>query len=133
MGPNEAEKRPVEAAIAALAAAGIAAHGLARLAGAAPAWRDGPLYAVLVLGGLPLVAGILRKLARRELGADVLAGISMGAAAAMGKPLVAAVLVLMLSGGGALERFAARRASSVLDALARRMPQVAHRRAEGGL
>jgi heavy metal translocating P-type ATPase len=33
----------------------------------------------------------------------------------------------MLSGGTALEQFATRKASSVLDALAKRMPQVAHR------
>jgi P-type E1-E2 ATPase len=34
----------------------------------------------------------------------------------------------MLSGGAALEQLASRKASSVLDALARRMPQDAHRR-----
>jgi len=34
----------------------------------------------------------------------------------------------MLSGGTALESFASRRASSVLDALAKRMPQIAHRK-----
>jgi len=39
--------------------------------------------------------------------------------------------VLMLSGGEALERFAVGRASSVLQALARRMPSVAHRRING--
>jgi cation transport ATPase len=39
----------------------------------------------------------------------------------------------MLSGGTALEQLASRRASSVLDALARRMPQVAHRKAATGL
>ena len=37
----------------------------------------------------------------------------------------------MLSGGEALEAFAVGRASSVLDALARRMPSVAHRRVDG--
>jgi heavy metal translocating P-type ATPase len=41
---------------------------------------------------------------------------------------VAAIVILMLSGGTALEEFASRRASSVLDALAKRMPQVAHRK-----
>lgn len=34
----------------------------------------------------------------------------------------------MLSGGSALEQFASSRASSVLDALAKRMPQVTHRK-----
>ncbi|MGB7554191.1 MAG: heavy metal translocating P-type ATPase [Candidatus Korobacteraceae bacterium] len=45
----------------------------------------------------------------------------------MGQYLVGAIIVLMLSGGAALEQFATRRASSVLDALAKRMPQIAHR------
>src|SRR5690348_8544537 len=39
----------------------------------------------------------------------------------------------MLSGGTALEQFASRRASSVLDALARRMPQLAHRKTANSL
>jgi P-type E1-E2 ATPase len=39
----------------------------------------------------------------------------------------------MLSGGTALEVFASHRASSVLDALAKRMPQVAHRKCGPGL
>jgi heavy metal translocating P-type ATPase len=42
-------------------------------------------------------------------------------------------VILMLSGGTALEQFATRRASSVLDALAKRMPQVAHRRTGANL
>jgi cation transport ATPase len=42
--------------------------------------------------------------------------------------LAGAFVVLMLSGGEALEAFALGRASSVLQALARRMPLVAHRR-----
>ncbi len=50
----------------------------------------------------------------------------------LGQYLVAAIVVLMLSGGTALEEFATARASSVLDALARRMPSVAHRRNADG-
>jgi cation transport ATPase len=46
---------------------------------------------------------------------------------------VAAIVVLTLSGGEALEEFATARASSVLDALARRVPDVAHRREINGL
>jgi heavy metal translocating P-type ATPase len=46
----------------------------------------------------------------------------------MGEYLVATIVVLMLSGGTALEQYATHRASSVLGALAKRMPQTAHRR-----
>ena len=39
----------------------------------------------------------------------------------------------MLSGGGALENYAVRSASSVLEALARRTPSIAHRRRQGSV
>lgn len=92
----------------------------------------GPLFVVLVLGGVPLVGELAVKMAKREFGSDLLAGISIVTAALEREYLVAAIVVLMLSGGTALETFATRRASSVLNALARRMPQVAHRKESQG-
>jgi len=87
-----------------------------------------PLIVALVVGGTPLVFDLAKKLIKREFGSDLLAGISILTAVVLGQYLVAAIVVLMLSGGAALEEFATARASSVLDALARRMPSVAHRR-----
>ncbi len=87
-----------------------------------------PLYAALVIGGAPLVVELGKKLIRREFGSDLLAGISILTACLLGQFLVAAIVVLMLSGGAALESNATARASSVLDALARRVPSNAHRR-----
>ena len=87
-----------------------------------------PLIVALVVGGTPLVFDLAKKLIKREFGSDLLAGISILTAVVLGQYLVAAIVVLMLSGGTALEEFATARASSVLDALARRMPSVAHRR-----
>ena len=83
---------------------------------------------MLVAGGLPLLVPLTRKLLSREFGSDHLAGISIITSAILGEYLVGVIVILMLSGGVALEQFASRRASSVLDALARRMPQVAHRK-----
>lgn len=88
-----------------------------------------PLLIVLLIGGVPLIVGLTRKAFAREFGSDLLAGISIVTAVLLGDYLVASVVVLMLSGGIALEEFASRRASSVLDALAQRMPQTAHRQA----
>ena len=51
----------------------------------------------------------------------------------LGQYLVATIVVLMLSGGEALEEFATGRASAILDALARRVPSVAHLRESAGL
>src|SRR5271169_3010673 len=90
-----------------------------------------PLFAAL-LAGTPLLWELLKKLVKREFGSDLLAGISILTAVILGQYLVAAIVVLMLSGGAALEEFATARASSVLDALARRMPSVAHRRGADG-
>jgi heavy metal translocating P-type ATPase len=76
---------------------------------------------------------LTQKLLALEFGSDHLAGISIITSVILGEYLVAAIVILMLSGGTALEQFASRRASSVLDALAKRMPQVAHRQSANNL
>jgi heavy metal translocating P-type ATPase len=83
---------------------------------------------VLVIGGAPLVIGLARKLFAGEFGSDLLAGMSIITSALLGEYLAGSIVVLMLSGGTALEEYATRRASSVLGALARRMPRIAHRK-----
>src|ERR1700676_2375376 len=109
--------------------AGILLHLFLRYLLRSPriAWQV-PLIAVLIIGGVPLLIPLTQKLFAREFGSDHLAGISIITSVILGEYLVAAIVVLMLSGGTAFEQFASRRASSVLDALAKRMPQVAHRK-----
>lgn len=115
--------------IAAIAFVAILAHLLLRFAlRASPSAYRLPLLAALVLGGVPLVYELLRKLWRREFGSDLLAGISIVTSVFLGEYLAGAIVVLMLSGGEALENYALRNASSVLRALAKRMPSVAHRK-----
>ena len=129
--PNWAAR--VQIAIAALAVLGIALHVVLRLAaGSAETWQglrvvDLPLVVVLVLGGVPLVLELLGNLLRREFGSDLLAGISIVTSALLGEYLAGSMVVLMLSGGEALEAYAVRRATSALAALAKRLPSVAHR------
>ncbi len=120
-----------EALIAALAVAGITAHLALRMAGAEAWWPPLPLYGVLMLGGAPLVWDLARKALRRQFGSDLLAGMSIVTAVVLGEYLAGAFVVLMLSGGEALEHYAVGRASSVLQALANRMPSSAHRRTDG--
>lgn len=118
--------------IAGVAVAGIGAHLALRWGPVAEWVPDGfPLYVVLAVGGVPLVLSLARKLLRRQFGSDLLAGISIVASVLLGEYLAGSLVVLMLSGGQALEAFALGRASSVLDALARRMPLLAHRRTNG--
>ena len=127
-GPKQSSDRSV-LPVALLATTGIAIHLLLRFAfHAAPQVSHAPLYAVLLLGGLPLVIALVRKLAVREFGSDLLAGLSILVSIIQGEYLVGSIVVLMLSGGTALEEYTSRRASSILNALANRMPQTTHRR-----
>lgn len=87
-----------------------------------------PLLAILVFGGLPLIYELVRKLMRGQFGSDLLAGLSIVVSILLGEQLAGAIVVLMLSGGETLESYALRSASSVLQALAKRMPSVAHRK-----
>ena len=64
---------------------------------------DLPLVAMLFLGGIPLVAGLVRNLARGEFGSDMLAGISIVTSIILGEYLAGVLVVLMLSGGEAIE------------------------------
>ena len=86
------------------------------------------LLAVLVTGGAPLVIDLVRKAFAGNFGSDLLAGMSIITSALLGEYLAGSIVVLMLSGGAALEEHATRRASSVLGALAKRMPRIAHRK-----
>jgi heavy metal translocating P-type ATPase len=89
-----------------------------------------PLLTTLVIGGLPLLYDLLRKLLKREFGSDLLGGISVVTSVLLSEYLAGSIIVLMLAGGEALEGYALRSASSVLAALAKRMPSIAHRKRE---
>jgi heavy metal translocating P-type ATPase len=115
--------------IAIVAALGIAAYLVTRYLLLLPfhqcRWI---LIAVLVAGGAPLVIDLARKAFAGNFGSDLLAGISIVTSVILGEYLAGSIVVLMLSGGTALEEYATRRASSVLSALAKRMPRIAHRK-----
>lgn len=90
-------------------------------------WESVPLYVALGVGGVPLLMSLTREAFKLHFGSDWLAGISIVTAVLLKEYLVGSIVVLMLSGGSALEQYATHRASSALRALARRMPTVAHR------
>jgi heavy metal translocating P-type ATPase len=92
-----------------------------------------PLVVMLLLGGVPLVWDLATKLLSGTFGSDLLAGISIVTSVLLGEYLAGVLVVLMLSGGEALESRAVSRAGDVLNALARRMPTVAHRKTPAGL
>ncbi len=119
-------------AIATLAVLAIAIHLVLRFGLYLPeSVYNWPLYLGLFLGGFPLVWDLLLKLFRREFGSDLLAGISIVTSVILGEYLAGTIVVLMLSGGEALEDYALTNASSVLKALSKRMPSTAHLKKDG--
>ena len=92
-----------------------------------------PLYLVLLMGGIPLVIKLALKFIRGNFGADLLAGTAIVTSIVLGENLAGCLVILMLSGGVALEQYAVRKASSVLEALANRMPNIAHRQSADAL
>jgi heavy metal translocating P-type ATPase len=117
--------------IAAFAVAAIGSHLALRFGlHAPPRVSQIPLLATLVLGGLPMLWDLLRKLLKREFGSDLLGGVSIITSVILGEYLAGSIIVLMLAGGEALESYALRSATSVLAALSKRVPSVAHRKRE---
>ncbi|HEX8006456.1 MAG TPA: heavy metal translocating P-type ATPase, partial [Trebonia sp.] len=107
-------------------AAGLAAGGLARLAGVSVG-ADGTWLAAAACGlgyALWSAAGSIR---RGRLGVDVIALLALAGAVAVGELLAAAVISVMLTSGRALEAWAAQRARHDLSALLDRAPRTARR------
>lgn len=72
------------------------------------------------------LVGMVRDVLRGHVGLDILAVVAMVATLAVGEYIASLIIVLMLSGGEALEDFAGRRAKRDLSALLDRSPRVAH-------
>jgi heavy metal translocating P-type ATPase len=121
--------RWIDALLATIALLGIAAHLVLRYGVAVGAAGAAvPLEIVLLIGGAPLILRLAQNALRGQFGSDHLAGVSIVASALLGEYLAGAIVVLMLSGGEALEAYAVAEATSVLRALAKRVPTLAHRR-----
>ena len=80
----------------------------------------------LLVAGYETV-GMVRRLSRGTFGIDVLAIMAIIATVLVGEYIATLIIVLMLTGGAALEDFAVNRAKRELDALLKRAPQLAHR------
>jgi heavy metal translocating P-type ATPase len=116
------------------------ALALAGLVGGLGAWLVGAdqlgdhLLALTVAAGLvPLTVSVVRALARRQPGVDLIALLAMAGALALGELLAGAVIAVMLASGRLLEAYAGERASRELHALLERAPRMVHRYQDGGL
>ena len=118
--------------LAGLAAAGVAAGIVARLAGFGD-WA-GPIWAAVTLPVLlALLIEIVTSLRRGNVGLDIVAALSMSAALAVGENLAASIVALMYAGGQYLESFAEKAARREMTALLSRVPRSAIRHRDGQL
>lgn len=91
-------------------------------------------FGTLVVGGLPLVVGTVRRLWQGRFASDVIAALAIVAAIVLfDQAFAGVIIVLMQSGGEALESYAFHRASSSLEGLLGRAPRTARRHRDGGI
>ena len=119
------------AAQAVIAVSGLFAGGICHLAGAAGA-GDVLWQVTILVTVLPVTWHVVRGMAHGDFGVDIIALLAMVAALIGGELLAGAIVAVMVTGGGALEDYAAGRARRDLTALLRTAPQVARRRVEDG-
>ncbi|MFA7498594.1 MAG: heavy metal translocating P-type ATPase [Leucobacter sp.] len=105
----------------------VGAIGLAMLATPARDFAPWLVGAYALLVALWEAVGMVRQLLRGHAGLDILAVTAITAAVLVGESWAALIVVLMLTGGEALEDFAERRSKRELTALLDRAPQAATR------
>lgn len=118
--------------LAGIALVSVVAGGVLWLLGARGAadmaWGVG---AAIVL--VPLTLDTARSLLRGDVGVDAIALVAIAGALLLGEQLAGAIVALMMSGGAALEAWAAGRARRELRLLVERAPRIAHRHGDGGV
>jgi len=110
-----------------IAGGGLIGGLVARFLFGAPAVAQWIFLSALAAGGAPLVTQTLVGMLRGRFAADIVAMLAIVTALLLGQYFAGVVIVLMQSGGEALERYAMGRASQSLEALLARAPKVGHR------
>ena len=90
-------------------------------------------FITLVIGGAPIIWQTIRGMLHRHFASDIVALLAIVTAILLNDAFPGLVIVLMQSGGKALEDHAFKKASSSLDALLSRSPRLAHRKNDHGL
>ncbi len=108
-----------------LAVIGLIGYGVFYLTGH-HSWANYWILVFLTIGTLPLIWDMLKELWARNFGVDVIAIIAIVSSVLLGQYLAGGVVLLMLSGGEALESYAMRRARNSLTELLSHAPLIAH-------
>lgn len=96
-----------------------------------PAWRQRIWLSGLIVTGAPLVFKTIRGVFNGRFAADLVASLTVVGSFLLGQPVVGLIIVLMQSGGEALEKIAQGSAANALKALEDAAPRVLHRVVRG--
>ena len=107
---------------------GLLVGAISRFVLARPDIADILWLIVLVVGGAPTVLKTIRKMLKGNFAADVVAMLAIITAVIMHEYFAGVIIVIMQSGGEALENYSLKRASSTLEQLLARAPRIAHRK-----
>ena len=126
-GEGNASKRPTILPSSPLfAMAGIILGSVEQFVFHLPLFAQALWTIALIGAGFPVVWRTLRAARHGNFATDLVASLSIVTAAIIGQPLAGLVIVLMQTGGEALERFAERRASAAVRELEKAAPRIAH-------
>ncbi len=85
-------------------------------------------FTILLIGGAPIIFQTLKDMARGHFASDVVAMLAIITAIVTNESFPGIIIVIMQSGGKALEDYAFRKATTSLDQLMARSPKIAHRK-----
>lgn len=85
-------------------------------------------FIVLTIGGLPIIYETIKGLVHRHFVSDIVATLAIITAIVTNEAFPGVIIVIMQSGGKALEDYAFRKATNSLDELMARSPKMAHKK-----
>lgn len=85
-------------------------------------------FITLVIGGTPIVFETIREMFHGRFASDIVAMLAISTAILTNEAFPGVIIVIMQSGGKALEDYAFRKATTSLDELMTRSPKIAHRK-----
>lgn len=85
-------------------------------------------FIVLIIGGLPIIYETIRALVHGQFVSDIVATLAIITAIVTNEVFPGVIIVIMQSGGKALEDYAFRKATNSLDELMARSPKIAHKK-----
>ncbi len=115
----------------AAALAFLLAGAISPLVVSADPWRARIWFAGLIVTGIPVAWRTFAGMLRGQFAADVVAMLAIAGSILLQQPLAGLVVVLMQTGGEALDAYAVARASSAVESLEADAPRTAHRVIEG--